>query len=537
MIAEAIVSPMPTLSVKNYRPFGDSPARVTVEPGFTAFVGPNNCGKSSLLKLAYECRDIWEHLKDRNTLVNFAKGTPHFAIKGVGDPLEIFHDRNDRPLVIEISFPPGVPQGIAKAELTLHRPGPGGNHVPTTLRIYSAGYDEPLQDCSSVTTTIHGTTVEAVQARDARVLDVRPLTAFAFDLLSSTYVGPFRNAITEGKATYFDLVIGTSFIEQWHEMKTGTSRQDNERAVRVEDDIARIFGFDALEINAAESNQTLQVRVNRRPYKLRELGGGLAQFIVTYGNMARRRPAYILLDEPELNLHPSLQLDFLTSLAAYGTRGIVFATHSLGLARAAAERVYSFRVEAADVRVRDFEQTTTLAEFVGEMSFGSYRELGFDAILLVEGSTDVKTIQQFLRRLRKDHTVVILPLGGDQLARGDVEAELLEVTRISTRVFAIVDSERESASDAPAERRRAFAEACARVGITALVTERRAIENYLTDAALKAAFGPSFRSLAAFERLKDATVGWSKAMNWRAAREMTEAEILSTDVGQFLATI
>ncbi len=527
---------MPTLTVKNYRPFGDSPARVTLEPGFTAFVGPNNCGKSSLLKLAYECRDIWQQLNDRNSVVNFSKGTPHFWIKGVGDPLEIFHDRNNRPLLIEISFPPGVPQGIARAELTLHRPTPG-NGVPTTLRLYSEGNDEPLQDSSPVTTTINGITVEAIQARDARVIDVRPLTAFAFDLLSATYVGPFRNAITEGKATYFDLVIGTSFIEQWHEMKTGTSRQSNERAVRVEDDIARIFGFDALEINAAEGNQTLQVRVNRRPYKLRELGGGLAQFIVTYGNMARRQPTYILLDEPELNLHPSLQLDFLTSLAAYSSRGVVFATHSLGLARASAERVYSFRVVGSNVRVRDFEQTTTLAEFVGEMSFGSYRELGFDAILLVEGSTDVKTVQQFLRRLRKDHTVVILPLGGDQLARGDVDAELFEVTRISQRVFAIVDSERSSAADAPAERRRAFAEACARVGITVLVTERRAIENYLSDSAVKAAFGPNFRSLGAFDRLKDAALGWSKAMNWRAAREMTDMEILATDVGQFLTRI
>src|SRR2546428_7327540 len=50
---------------------------------------------------------------------------------------------------------------------------------------------------------------------------------------------------------------------------------------------------------------------------------------------------------------------------------------------------------------------TTLFRSVGEMSFSSFKEMGFDTILLVEGVTEVKAIQQFLRALKKDHQVVV----------------------------------------------------------------------------------------------------------------------------------
>ena len=45
------------LTVKNYRCFADdSPAKLTLGGGFTALLGPNNCGKSSLLELFFELR-------------------------------------------------------------------------------------------------------------------------------------------------------------------------------------------------------------------------------------------------------------------------------------------------------------------------------------------------------------------------------------------------------------------------------------------------------------------------------------------------
>jgi len=49
------------------------------------------------------------------------------------------------------------------------------------------------------------------------------------------------------------------------------------------------------------------------------------------GNAALKKPSFILIDEPEISLHPSLQLKFLMKLAGYASEGVVFATHNIGL--------------------------------------------------------------------------------------------------------------------------------------------------------------------------------------------------------------
>src|SRR5690348_10656467 len=172
--------------------------------------------------------------------------------------------------------------------------------------------------------------------------------------------------------------VGQSFIQAWGNWKSGGKRSENEAAYRLTGDIQSIFDFEDLEINPAPDDTTLQVFINRKSYVLSELGSGLTQFILVLANAAVRKPSYILIDEPELNLHPSLQLDFLTTLASYAEHGIMFGTHSIGLARASAERIYALqKVTEGESRLSDFDGMRSLAEFLGEMSFSGYSELGF----------------------------------------------------------------------------------------------------------------------------------------------------------------
>ena len=243
--------------------------------------------------------------------------------------------------------------------------------------------------------------------------------------------------------------MGQAFITEWREYKTGANILLNERIVNLTEDIRKIFGFDKLEIDASADASNLKVFVNNRSFKLTDLGAGLSQFLLVLANVAIRKPALVLIDEPELNLHPSLQIDFLTTLASYSTVGLMFATHSMGLARAVGTRLYSFRrVKEGRSQVRDFEATPRYAEFIGELGFSGYQELGFDKILLVEGPTEVTTFQQFLRLLGKDHKIVILPLGGASLINKDLGEQLSELKRISKNIAAVIDSERPSAGAA-----------------------------------------------------------------------------------------
>lgn len=268
------------------------------------------------------------------------------------------------------------------------------------------------------------------------------------------------------------------------------------------------------------------------------MGSGIAQLILVLMSAAINKPEYILIDEPELNLHPSLQLDFLTSLASCAKQGVLFATHSYGLARAAADRIYSVSLKTpGESQVRPYEETPQLSEFLGAMSYSGYADLGFQKVLLVEGPTDLRVVQQFLRLYKKDHKVVLIHLGGASSINGHSDAELLEIKRICTDVSALVDSERTESSAPPRKDVQAFSEACKRVGIKCHVTEHRAMENYFTDSAVKKAKGEKYRALNPFERLKDADPCWAKSENWRIAREMSLADVDATDIGIFFGNI
>lgn len=525
-----------SISIKNYRCFTDAlPVKIEMGKGFTAFVGPNNSGKSSLLKFFYELKEVWNTLGNQTNLLEALSGkTLGVQFQEVYDQQEVFSDANDRAMVVEVDhfLSPVSQEGpprISSATVVWNRT----NNFSASFRSEPALNTLPLQRES------YGIKENGYFQGPSgpRAIEIIEFQAAMRDLYNSIYVGPFRNAVNTGATRYYDISIGTEFINTWHEWKTGENKAAALAVERVTEDIRRIFGFKKLEIAASQRLNTLQVAVNGKPYKLRELGAGLAQFILVFGSAAFRKPEYIFIDEPELNLHPSLQVDFLTSLASYAKEGVVFATHSIGLARTVGDRIYSLKRRNDEVQCTLFEQTPNYAEFVGELSFSSFKELGCSQILLVEGVTDVRTVQQFLRMINKDHQVVILPLGGDQLATANMEVELAELKRITPNVAAIVDSERSSAESEPAARRKGFADSCGRLGFKVCLTQLRAIENYLSDRAIKLVKGAKYKALKPYEKLEESELPWAKHENWRIAREMTWAELKSTDAGAFLESL
>ena len=516
------------ITLKNYRCFSESaPATIDLDAGFTALIGTNNSGKSSYLRFFHEFRALFSHLQNPGVYSHENQFT--FGLAHVEDWLEIFNNSNKHDISIEITNTNSKvgelsrilvvvqrnQQNVAKLLLWLHK---GSNQLAAATQ--SSGNQHIVSGEN-----------QWVNANAA------PFAEFAKVLANCLYVGPFRNAISEGSGAYYDITIGTSFISNWDGWKTGASRQQNEAAQQVADDIAHIFDFKHFEINASPDKKALQVIINRKPHRLRELGAGLAQFIIVFGNVANKKPTLLLLDEPELNLHPSLQIDFLTSLTSYASYGVMFASHSVGLARAVSDRIFTFQKINDCGTVKQFEQTPNYAEFIGEMSFSSFKEVGCDRILLVEGVTEVKAIQQFLRHLRKDHTTVLLPLGGSQMIRGGVQQELHELIRLSKNVTVLIDSEREI-ENAPLQKgREQFIADCQALGFKTHVTKLRAFENYFPEQAVKAEKGDSFRALTPYEKLSDAPQGWAKSDNWRIARRMTKDELLATDFGKFLNEI
>lgn len=528
------------IELKNYRTFPiDVPARFSIGHGFTGVVGPNNAGKSTLLRFFYEFRNHWQRMSGPTGNMAAAmrpEDSDGVGFHGVRDPDEVFSNLNSLGIEVGLTLHHDHEQAADTPIEDQHLEIPRKLTLSVSrAQTWTLRVDEPANVIQIADLAWHDT---VLTQGGTPILEFGPWFEVFATLSNALYVGPFRNALNAGASGYYDLNVGTAFIQDWNRFRAGSVKADSRAALRLTEEIKRIFALEELDITASDDDTTLQLVIDGQPYRLDEVGGGLTHFIVALAYAATRRPPMILIDEPELNLHPSLQLDFLTTVGSYASTGVLFATHSLGLARAAGERLYTVRrVAPGRSDVRELEGTPRLAEFLGELSLSGYQELGYNKVLLVEGPTDVTVFQRLLRLYGIEHEVVLLPLGGGELINAGVEPQLEEVLRLTPEVFAVVDSERSAHDDDPPESVVAFSDICAALGINAHILHRRAIENYFNERAIKLVKGDAYRALGPYERLKDADPAWGKPENWRIAGELTRDELDETDLGQFLATL
>jgi len=525
------------VELKNYRCFADGdPARVTIRPGFTALIGKNNCGKSTLLRLFYDCRNMFAKLADHSMLLGAIDKWQPFDLPtpwlGTAEPL--FHDGNDRNIVIGLRprDPDWTSGDIAPLliELELLR-----DRNLFRVRLFTRA-GNAITSARSKSTNANG----ILKVNDVIVGRADTLSHVFTTLADTFYIGSFRNAINIGSnETFYDVPVGQAFIKFWKHMQAGSSKKQGEATHLLKHDIRKIFEFDELDIVPSENEQTLYLMINGKQYSLLDVGSGIAHFIMVLATAHNRRPSFILIDEPELSLHASLQADFLQTLAAQASMGVVFATHNLGLARTVADRIYSVTRDGGQSFVQPYERTPSLAEFTGALSFGDRPELGFNRVLLTESPADGRVVQQFLRQLGKEHEILAIPLGGSTLIndKEGTVAQLSELRRITDRISALIDSELQGPGATLDNNRVGFLDACRRLNIPCHVLERRAIENYFTAEAIERGIGPGRKALDPFEKLGEKSPGWPKAQGWRVAREMTLADLKDTDLGSFLADL
>src|ERR1700730_3971047 len=114
------------LTVSNYRCFSaDMPARLEIRPRLLALVGPNNAGKSTLLRLFFELRQMFSLLQDGGSIQNLANGFRHgVQFLGTGDPIEIFSNMNTLPVRIGLRIHNCLDNQISGIEFSFDRENP-----------------------------------------------------------------------------------------------------------------------------------------------------------------------------------------------------------------------------------------------------------------------------------------------------------------------------------------------------------------------------------------------------------------------------
>lgn len=508
-----------TFGLKTYRSFFEQAvARIPFSKGgVVALVGPNNAGKSVLIRSIYELKNVlagyvgsggWKQ-NGAEEWEDSGRGSI-FPFPGISDPLDL--------------VPAKLLAQQKKIEFEI-----ATSNWSCRIALQNDQLNEVVQIIRPSSAEAFGQ--EAVEVR-----------SIAQILSRAIYIGPYRNIsnqAAQGQGTHYDLPIGEDFVRAWREHKTGAGRQSKIAVLDTQKEIAELLGFDSLEINSSSDDKTLSLTIDgTMALSLADVGAGVAQLIFTVISVANRKPSVILIDEPELHLHPAMQAKFVETLSKYSEFGVVFATHSIGLARQVASQilVVSRDKKSGKSSVRPLEGVANAAQLLGEMSYSQFSALGGSHLLLVEGTTEVKTMRVLLRKLGIDGQVMIIPLGGTSLIGSGRADELQEFKRIGADVFVLIDSERGSEDEPLTKERGGFQDTCARIfgAERVFLTKRRATENYLSDRAIKTVKSEKYRALTGYEKLDACDPKWAKNENWRIAEEMEFDEIEGTDLGKFL---
>ncbi len=353
------------------------------------------------------------------------------------------------------------------------------------------------------------------------------------------YVGPFRPFQTHGSSgKSYDVIFGEPFFQKCRELYEGKSVQGLELLNSVGQDVAAVFGLDEFCYETGSQGDA-GFRVNGDWMPTGELGSGVGQCFLIFLQAALAKPSFILVDEPEAHLHPSVQTDFVTQLAGYAQYGLLTSTHHTGLAQSISDHLYQVSRLKGDERsvIEPYRPGKRLSLTLGEMQVPVSNNGNNHKLLLVEGPTEIKALRKMLSKIKRDHDVVLMPLGGSSMINGQREDELREVKKICDDVYALVDSEKRSSSAPISPNHKAFRESCRRIGIKCHILERRALENYFSTRAVKQVLGGKFRAPRPYEDVKQVNSKWPKSENWKIVQQMSQDELEGTDLWSFMRSL
>lgn len=366
-------------------------------------------------------------------------------------------------------------------------------------------------------------------------------------LIDTMYIGAFRGVDFNFTGSTGEMSVGQHFINMWSQWAGGDDVQNRTRIGQLENELKELLGFKEFGITLNSASNALLVTTDDGQFKLSELGGGISQLIMLLGNAAIKNPSFILIDEPEINLHPRMQEVLVRALASKAKLGLIASSHSVGLARSTAERTFSLtRFPDGSVRLAPFGQhyTPTIAQSINELGYSQFVEVGGNNILLVEGRTDVKAYRELLSKYGIETSFIILPFGGREFILADktkIVDELNEIKRLNPKSISVIfDSDIASAGASLAQHKQAFKECCESLGFNVFATDRASTENYISQDALDRVLRntSAHKALGAYEAFNSLASGkWDKNMNWLLFKETSKANFDATGLGKFVETV
>jgi hypothetical protein len=544
-----------SLRFSNYLGVGPEPVALEFHPRCTVFCGPNNSGKTTMLSaislLAETMRasswvQVGPGFQISNTTASVSQEVFNFRSRASESIFESEIDVDRRLLSFSVDGDQTKPVQLA-LRIAL---APGQK----TLHHMTINSDPPVFAPKTRTDFFepqpNGIYYTQRDNRGAAILDLPKLLADRTAFFpSARNVGVEQGSSTDDIA---QLARGSG-ITSWvlnsmnPNPREGASVKRHELLKAFESEFGNFAGFSPCSLSVGGNE--LNVHIDGHPIPISRLGAGVAECLIMMlvcklarelAQILQRPPIEILLiEEPELHLHPRLQRLFLGYLLQYAEANdvqLILSTHSATVLNA----VYSvgtvhrtrFDDERRQVRVRSVAATDQLLALLKDIGASPGDVLQADKVLWVEGPHDIPVFQAWKSKAPsfQNQTVAVLSLGGDDPASDAFDIN--QLVTLNPNCLVVLDSERTGPSGSPKAARLTTQGKCQQAGITCLLTDRRATENYFTSRALASIYPNVPPQIDPYAKLTNYIPSFSKDNNGMIAAAMDWSDLSSTDVGE-----
>ncbi len=281
--------------------------------------------------------------------------------------------------------------------------------------------------------------------------------------------------------------------------------------VDLQDFMKFLLDDDSIQIDIPNDNSTINVRSGHSYVPIEALGSGIHEAFLLAAAVVLRQDHTILLEEPEVHLHPALQKKFMQFLLNRNSGQIFITTHSASIIDIEGVNVFHVQSESGHAKIRPIITERERHHSCSELGYRASELVQANFVVWVEGPSDRVYLNAWLSQsapeLQEGRHYSIMFYGGKLLSHLSMQHESVEefvrLLPICRSAAILIDSDRSKVRERLRDTKERVLTEVQENGGFSWVTCGREIENYYSVADREKAISSIHRNFARLCEKKD----------------------------------